>query len=209
MTKHTALVCLFLVTSFLAPGCSDPPSDSGSEGGDGTTSGGTGSGGTNSGGDSSGGDPGSGGFGPLPPLSGACDVPLDREVVIRGQWVAGKAPEPVGGAIQPGVYDLTAYHQHTGSTNLPDDIHFGFGSAQYSGVIEFGSDGTWRGIDSDDTSATAFIGEFSTSGSELTFDYSCPSGIPQTPRLYAATASTVHLLDSPGISEHIFARRPD
>lgn len=196
MTKHTPLACLFLVTSILTFGCSDPASDSGSGGG--TALDGTGSGGA----------PGSGGVGSLPPLGEQCGVSDDREVVIRGQWVTGELPEPLGGPVQSGVYDLTAYQGYTYSTDLPDDVYLGF-SAQNSGVIAFGSDGTFRAIQSDATSASAFTGQFSTSGVELTLLYVCPAGISEAPRPYTATASTVHLYDGIGAREYVFTRRPD
>jgi len=217
MTNRAAVVSLCLVTSSLIAACGDPPVDGGTGGAGGAVSQGTGGGGADGAGGSTdaGGSPnatggteagsgGNGGLGDLPPLGGDCEVSLEREVVIRGRWVEGEAPEALGGPVQPGVYDLTAYQRYTAS--LPDDIYLGFG-ALYSGVIEFGSDGTFRAIDSNESAAQGYFGEFSTSGLELSFAYSCPEATPSAPRLYTATTSTLHLHGAS--EEYVFTRRPD
>jgi len=230
MPHRTTPAFLLLLASCLGVGCSEPPgADAGSGGtaatggasgggtGAGPSSGGAdGDGGTaqtasgggvpGSGGIGSGGQLGAGGFGGEPEPVGECEVPLGFRDWVLGQWVLGEQPEPLGGPIQPGIYDLTAYQDHT--TNLPDDIHLGF-STEYAVVVEFGSDGSYRSVQgqSDIVLVESYTATFSTNGPELVIAYDCPN-VFVDPRPYTAMQGTVLLYDGLGY-EYVLTRRAD
>ncbi len=121
--------------------------------------------------------------GPTVDTAGLCNS-LPVPAGVREMMQPGSIPAAAGGTIVPGHYVLTAWNVYAPDSALP---------ATRVTAVRFNSDSTFVSYDG----GMRFGGTWSTSGTQLTLNVTCP-GTVMASFGYTATATTLTLFDTNG-----------